>query len=115
MRCRKDERWGSHENENVPHNPKIIRPMPRPPEPKRRIIIRHTTDHVLRWVDPVQERPEAEETPGKEELFFRWVWCVRQRLDEQRRWACVPSEHSKETKIKVPNKETGQMKTSKDW
>lgn len=65
----KRSRGGQEEErkvEHAPHDPKIIRPVPRPPEPKRRVIIRDATDHVFRRVDPVQERPEAEETPREE-------------------------------------------------
>jgi len=42
--------------------------MPTPPKPQRRVIIRHTPNHILGWIDSVHERPQAEEPPRYQKL-----------------------------------------------
>ena len=42
--------------------------MPCAPEGEGGVIVRHATDHVLRGIDAVRERPETEETPGEEKF-----------------------------------------------
>ena len=42
--------------------------MPASPELQSRVVVGHTSDHVLGRVDSVDERPETEETPRKQKL-----------------------------------------------
>ena len=42
--------------------------MPTPPKPQRRVIIRHTPNHILRWINPIHERPQPEEPPRYQKL-----------------------------------------------
>jgi len=39
---------------DVTDNPEIVAAMPAPPESEGRVIIRHASDHILRWVDAIQ-------------------------------------------------------------
>ena len=56
---------------DVPDDPEVVAPVPAPPEPEGRIVVRHAADHVFGGVDTVHECPEAEEAPGDEELFYK--------------------------------------------
>ena len=53
---------------DVARDPEVVAPVPRAPEAERRVVVRHAAHHVLRRVDAVRERPEAEEAPRDEEL-----------------------------------------------
>ena len=53
---------------DVADDPEVVAPVPRAPEAERRVVVRHAAHHVLRRVDAVRERPEAEEAPRDEEL-----------------------------------------------
>lgn len=66
--------------EHIPNGPQIVRPMPTAPKPKGRVIIRNTTNHILRRVHAVHKCPKAEETPRYQQLhnyqhFFSRVFC----------------------------------------
>ena len=47
----------------LPDHPEIITSVPALPKTKRRIIIRHTPNHVFWWIDAICEGPQAEESP----------------------------------------------------
>ena len=44
-------------NVDIAHNPEIERAVPRAPESKGRVVVRHATDHVLGRVQSVNKRP----------------------------------------------------------
>lgn len=52
------------EVEDLPDDPEIITPMPTSPEAECGVVVCHTTDHILWWVNAVQKGPESEEPPG---------------------------------------------------
>ena len=53
---------------DVARDPEVVGPVPRAPEAKRRVVVRHAAHHVFWRVDPVGQCPEAEEAPWDEEL-----------------------------------------------
>lgn len=55
-------------NVEIPNSPAIEGAMPTTPEGKGRIVVGHATNHVFRRVDAVNEGPEAEEAPRKEQF-----------------------------------------------
>ena len=44
-------------NVEVANDPEVERSVPRTPESKGRIVVRHAADHVLGRVQPVYKRP----------------------------------------------------------
>lgn len=58
-----DVPWAAEWDVDVTDNPEIVAAMPAPPESEGRVIVRHASDHILRWVDAVQKCPGAEESP----------------------------------------------------
>ena len=53
---------------DVAHDPEVVRAVPRAPEAEWRVVVRHAPHHVFWGIEPVCERPEAEEAPWYEEL-----------------------------------------------
>ena len=53
---------------DVAHGPAVEAAMPAAPEGEDRVVVRRAADHVFGRVDAVEQRPEAEEAPGEEEL-----------------------------------------------
>ena len=58
----------SQRNVDITNDPPVEAPMPGSPERQCGVIVGHTSDDVLGWVNAVDQGPEAEETPWKEEL-----------------------------------------------
>lgn len=55
-------------NVDVPHDPAIQGTMPATPESEGGVVVAHAADHVLWRIDAIEQRPEAKEAPGDEEL-----------------------------------------------
>ncbi|KAJ8112196.1 hypothetical protein OPT61_g5387 [Boeremia exigua] len=55
-------------NVQIPQRPLIKRAVPAAPKLHHRVVIAHAAHHVLGRVDAVQQRPEAEEAPGDQQL-----------------------------------------------
>lgn len=55
----------------APDDPHVEAAVPAPPEPESRVVVGHAAYHVLGRHDAVEEGPQAEEPPGKEELRGR--------------------------------------------
>lgn len=53
---------------DVADDPAVVGAVPAAPEGQRAVVVRHAADHVLGWVDAVQQAPQAEEAPGEEQL-----------------------------------------------
>lgn len=82
--------------------------MPTPPEPKRRVIVGHAAHHILGRVNAVEKGPEAEETPGNEELWLGGVggeesWWVGERgwREERRRGDAPKRRRAREREVSV--------------
>lgn len=55
---RRDEPMSPAErNVQVAHDPEVERAVPRAPESKGRVVVRHAAYHVLGRVQPVHKRP----------------------------------------------------------
>lgn len=76
---------------HIAHNPHVVALMPRAPEPERRVVIRHTPDHVLRGLDPVGHGPQAEEPPDDHELEPDQHQVEEADHADLQDWVVVPS------------------------
>ena len=52
----------------VTYDPEVVWAVPCAPEAERRVFVRHVAYHVLGRVHSVHECPQAEETPGEQQL-----------------------------------------------
>jgi len=48
---------------NVPRYPRVVAPVPASPEPERRVVVSHASEHVFGWIDAIGERPQSEKSP----------------------------------------------------
>lgn len=55
----------SERDEDVPCNPPIEASVPAAPKGQSGIVVTHATDHVLWWINTVEQAPESEEAPRK--------------------------------------------------
>ena len=53
---------------DVAGDPAVKGAVPGAPEGEGRVVVRHAAEHVLGRVDVVDQRPEAEEAPGDQQL-----------------------------------------------
>ena len=58
----------AHRDVDIPHDPQVVAAVPRAPKAHGRVVVEHGADHVLGRVDAVQQRPQPEHAPGKEQL-----------------------------------------------
>ena len=61
-------RAASQRDVQVPQAPLVEAAMPASPKVHNAVIVAHAADHVLWRINAVEESPEAEESPGNEEL-----------------------------------------------
>ena len=59
---------GGIKDGDAPDDPEVVRPVPAPPETRARVVVCHAANHILRRIHSVQESPEAEESPGDQQL-----------------------------------------------
>lgn len=58
----------AHGDKEVAQAPLVEAAVPAAPEVRNAVVIAHAADHVLWWIDAVEEGPETEEAPGDEQL-----------------------------------------------
>lgn len=67
-RCPAAERRTTERYVNIADEPAVIRAMPGAPKELRAVVIAHASNHVLRRVNAIHQRPKAEHAPGKKKL-----------------------------------------------